>query len=48
MFCIAASLNPEYTGVLWKTNQGMGLLGVAFGLTLVGLFAIKKITTVRV
>jgi len=48
MFLIAASLNPDYTGVLWKTNQGMTLLGVAFGLTLLGLWAIKKITTVRV
>ena len=48
MFFIAASLNPDYTGVLWKTNTGMGLLCVAFGLTLLGLWAIKKITTVRV
>jgi tight adherence protein B len=48
MFVIAATLNPEYAGVLWKTNEGMGLLGVAFGLTVIGLYAIKKITTVRV
>jgi tight adherence protein B len=48
MFFIAAGLNPEYAGVLWKTSQGMMLLGVAFGLTLLGLFVIKKITTVRV
>ena len=27
---------------------GTGLLGVAFGLTVIGLYAIKKITTVKV
>jgi len=48
MFVIASVLNPEYTSVLWKTNAGMAMLAVAFGLMLTGLFVIKKITTVRV
>jgi tight adherence protein B len=48
MFFVAATLNPEYTAVLWKTNQGLTLLGIAFGLTLLGLYVIKRITTVRV
>lgn len=48
MFVIASVMNPEYTQVLWKTTTGMMLLAVAFGLTLTGLFVIKKITTVRV
>lgn len=48
MFVLASVLNPEYAGVLWKTSIGIGLLATAFGLTLIGLFVIKKITTVRV
>ena len=48
MFVIAYTLNPAYAGVLVKTNVGLMLLGVAFTLQLVGLFCIKKITTVTV
>lgn len=48
MFCIAYSLNPDYAGVLIHTSTGLMLLGVAFGLQLMGLFCIKKITTIIV
>ena len=48
MFVIAYTLNPDYAGVLIKTNVGLILLGVAFGLQMVGLYCIKKITTVTV
>jgi tight adherence protein B len=48
MFVISYSLNPEYAGVLIKTNIGLMLLGIAFGLQMLGLFFIKKITTVTV
>ena len=48
MFVIASVLNPDYTAVLWKTTAGMTLLCIALGLMLMGLFVIKKITTVRV
>jgi tight adherence protein B len=48
MFCIAYSLNPNYAGVLLKTTGGLELLGTAFGMQMLGLFCIKKITTVRV
>jgi tight adherence protein B len=48
MFLLASMLNPSYTSVLWKTSEGLVLLGVAFTLTVVGLFAIKKITTLKV
>jgi tight adherence protein B len=48
MFVIASVLNPGYTSVLWTTTTGMAMLCVAFGLMLMGLFVIKKITTVRV
>jgi tight adherence protein B len=48
MFALSYALNPEYAGVLLKTHTGLTLLGVAVGLQLLGLFFIKKITTVRV
>ncbi|MGH7180272.1 MAG: type II secretion system F family protein [Tepidisphaeraceae bacterium] len=48
MFFIAYALNPDYAGVLLKTSTGLMLLGVAFGLQMMGLYFIRKITTVRV
>jgi tight adherence protein B len=48
MFVIAYMLNPDYAGVLIRTNTGLMLLGIAFGLQLLGLYFIKKITTVIV
>lgn len=48
MFVVAYSLNPDYAGVLLRENIGLILLGVAFGLQMLGLWAIKKITTVVV
>lgn len=48
MFVISYALNPEYAGVLIKTNTGLMLLGIAFGLQMMGLYFIKKITTVTV
>ncbi len=48
MFFISYALNPDYAGVLIKTNTGLMLLGIAFGLAMMGLYCIKKITTVRV
>jgi len=48
MFVIAYVMNPAYAGILVHTNTGLGLLGTAFGLCMAGLFAIRKITTVKV
>lgn len=48
MFVIAYTLNPDYAGVLITTNLGLMLLAVAFGLQMLGLYCIKKITTVVV
>ena len=48
MFVISYMLNPEYASVLIKTNTGLMLLAGALGLQLVGLYFIKKITTVTV
>jgi tight adherence protein B len=48
MFVIAYTLNPTYAGVLIYTTKGLMLLGGAFGLQLLGLYSIKKITTVTV
>jgi Flp pilus assembly protein TadB len=41
-------MNPGYAGVLLKDPQGQMLLMTAVGLQVLGLFAIKKITTVKV
>ncbi len=48
MFVLAWYLNPNYAGVLLHTTTGMELLGTAFGLQMLGLFAIRKLTTVKV
>jgi tight adherence protein B len=48
MFCIAYVMNPAYAGILVHTTTGLELLGTAFGLSMLGLFAIRQITTVKV
>ena len=48
MFFIAYTMNPGYAGVLLKTTTGLELLGVAFGMQMLGLYCIRKITTVKV
>jgi tight adherence protein B len=48
MFFIAYSLNPDYAGKLLHTTTGQKLLGTAISLQVIGLFTIKKITTVKV
>jgi len=48
MFCVAYVMNPAYAGILVHTTTGLELLGTAFGLSMLGLFAIRQITTVKV
>lgn len=48
MFCLSYVLNPGYAGVLITTSTGKMLLGTSFGLMMLGLFCIRKITTVKV
>jgi tight adherence protein B len=48
MFVVAYTMNPDYAGMLVHTTAGLKLLGTAFGLCMFGLFAIRKITTVKV
>jgi tight adherence protein B len=48
MFVLSYMLNPDYAGVLIKTDTGLMLLGGALGLQMLGLYVIKKITTVNV
>jgi tight adherence protein B len=48
MFCVAYVMNPDYAGILLHTTTGLELLGTAFGLSMLGLFAIRQITTVKV
>ncbi len=47
MFVVSYTMNREYAGVLLH-GTGLILLGAAFGLQMLGLVAIRKITTVRV
>jgi tight adherence protein B len=48
MFAICYYLNPELYGGFAKNETGKKLLGLAAGLVLTGIWAIRKITTVRV
>ena len=48
MFCITWFLNPERGNVMLNTQEGHVLLGIAILLQAVGIFLIRKITTVKV
>jgi tight adherence protein B len=48
MFFVASSMNKEYKKNLLEDPTGLTLLGVAAGLVILGLVAIRKITTVKV
>ena len=48
MFFIASALNPEYGQILLHTTAGLKMLGFAAMLQVLGLLAIRKITTVKV
>lgn len=48
LFVISYVLNPGYAGVLVRTETGIRLLALAFGLQMVGLFFIRKIIAVKV
>jgi tight adherence protein B len=48
MFLLSNAINPQYAGVMIRTPIGLTLLGVAGGMMMFGLLAIRKITTVRV
>lgn len=48
MFVITYTMNPQYGGTLVNTSLGLQLLGFAFTMQIIGLFVIRKITTVKV
>jgi tight adherence protein B len=48
MFVLVSFLNKEYAHNLTGTSMGQKMLGVAFGLQMLGLWAIRKLTTVKV
>ena len=48
MFFLLAFLNPKYARSLTSTDTGHKLLITAFGLQMMGLWAIKRITTIKV
>jgi tight adherence protein B len=48
MFVIMYALNPQYSQVLLHTGTGLMMLAIAIGLQVCGLWAIRRITTIRV
>ncbi len=48
MFLLSNAINPDYAGILMRTPTGLTMLGIAASMMMLGLFAIRKITTVRV
>jgi tight adherence protein B len=48
MFVLLAFINPKYAHALTGTDTGHKLLALAFGLQMLGLWSIRKITTVKV
>lgn len=48
MFVLTYVLNPQYAAGMLHSSTGLMMLGAALGLQCMGLFAIKKITTIRV
>jgi Flp pilus assembly protein TadB len=48
MFVVVSFLNPTYAHNLTDTTTGQKMLGLAFGLQMLGLWAIRKLTTVKV
>jgi tight adherence protein B len=48
MFVLSYCLNKEYAGRMLEEPIGIAMLGGAFSLQLLGLFVIRKITTLRV
>jgi tight adherence protein B len=48
MFVVVSFLNPSYAHNLTGTSTGQKMLALAFGLQMLGLWAIRKLTTVQV
>jgi tight adherence protein B len=48
LFLISLALNPNYAGLLLRTDTGKMMLGAAVGLQMIGLVAIRKIVQVKV
>jgi tight adherence protein B len=48
MFLLLSVMNPKYAHTLTGTATGHKLLAIAFGLQMLGMYAIRKITTIKV
>jgi tight adherence protein B len=48
MFFIVSALSPEYSQILLHTPTGLKMVALAAGLQVAGLFAIHKITSIKV
>jgi len=48
MFCLVSFANPDWSGKLIHESTGQKMLAIAFGLQMLGLYSIRKITTIKV
>ena len=48
MFLLLSVMNPRYAHTLTATTTGHKLLGIAFALQMLGMYSIRKITTIKV
>jgi tight adherence protein B len=48
LFFVSYYLNPAYASVLLHTSTGLWLLAIAAGMLMLGSYAIKRITTIKV
>jgi tight adherence protein B len=48
MFVLLSFMNPKYAHSLTATTTGHKLLGLAFALQMLGMYAIRRITTIKV
>jgi len=48
MFVLLSVMNPKYAHTLTGTTTGHKLLALSFGLQILGLWSIRKITTIKV
>jgi tight adherence protein B len=41
-------INPDFISALWKDEMGLVMLGVSFGLMLVGVFWMSRLVQIKV
>jgi tight adherence protein B len=48
MLAVFALISPEYVGLLFTTTAGLGMLGAAVALEVMGALSMKKILAIEV